>query len=149
MEAGARSRASVEEADDEAGDLESIHAGVDHGQGTIRARSCPATCSTGSRVSGATSRRLRVERRGRGGDVPDSVGLPGVPRAQVCTAWLEPSGRSSSRRAPRGAFVTRREIARAFDLPLERVRVIAEPLGGRSVASSRSSSRSRWVRRSR
>jgi hypothetical protein len=32
MEPGARSPARVEEADDEAGDLESIHAGVDHGQ---------------------------------------------------------------------------------------------------------------------
>ncbi len=29
-----------------------------------------------------------------------------------------------------GAFVTRSELARAFDLPLERIRVVAEPLGG-------------------
>ena len=26
--------------------------------------------------------------------------------------------------------MTRRELARAFDLPLERIRVIAEPIGG-------------------
>ena len=49
---------------------------------------------------------------------------------QVCTAWLEPSGALVVSTSTQGSFVTRRELARAFDLPLERVRVIAEPLGG-------------------
>ena len=49
---------------------------------------------------------------------------------QVCTAWLEPSGTLVVSTSTQGSFVTQRELARAFDLPLERVRVIAEPLGG-------------------
>ena len=49
---------------------------------------------------------------------------------QVCTAWLEPSGVLVVSTSTQGSFVTRRELARAFDLPLERIRVIAEPLGG-------------------
>ena len=48
----------------------------------------------------------------------------------MCTAWLEPSGTLVVSTSTQGSFVTRRELARAFDLPLERVRVIAEPLGG-------------------
>ena len=49
---------------------------------------------------------------------------------QVCTAWLEPSGTLVVSTSTQGSFVTQRELARAFDLPLERIRVIAEPLGG-------------------
>ena len=49
---------------------------------------------------------------------------------QVCTAWLEPSGTLVVSTSTQGSFVTRSELARAFDLPLERIRVIAEPLGG-------------------
>jgi CO/xanthine dehydrogenase Mo-binding subunit len=48
----------------------------------------------------------------------------------VCTAWLEPSGSLVVSTSTQGSFVTRNELARAFDLPLERVRVVAEPLGG-------------------
>ena len=49
---------------------------------------------------------------------------------QVCTAWLEPSGTLVVSTSTQGSFVTRNELVRAFDLPLERIRVIAEPLGG-------------------
>jgi CO/xanthine dehydrogenase Mo-binding subunit len=49
---------------------------------------------------------------------------------QVCTAWLEPGGTLVVSTSTQGSFVTRRELAGAFGLPLERVRVVAEPLGG-------------------
>jgi CO/xanthine dehydrogenase Mo-binding subunit len=49
---------------------------------------------------------------------------------QVCTAWLEPSGTLVVSTSTQGSFITRRELARAFGLALERIRVIAEPLGG-------------------
>ncbi len=49
---------------------------------------------------------------------------------QVCTAWLEPDGSLVVSTSTQGSFVTRGELARAFDLPLERIRVVAEPLGG-------------------
>jgi CO/xanthine dehydrogenase Mo-binding subunit len=49
---------------------------------------------------------------------------------QVCTAWLEPGGTLVVSTSTQGSFITRRELATAFALPLERVRVVAEPLGG-------------------
>ena len=49
---------------------------------------------------------------------------------QVSTAWLEPDGRLVVSTSTQGSFVTQKELARAFGLPLDRVRVVAEPLGG-------------------
>jgi CO/xanthine dehydrogenase Mo-binding subunit len=49
---------------------------------------------------------------------------------QVCTAWLEPSGTLVVSACTQGSFVTRNGLARTFDLPLDRIRVIAEPIGG-------------------
>jgi CO/xanthine dehydrogenase Mo-binding subunit len=49
---------------------------------------------------------------------------------QVCTAWLEPSGTLVVSASTQGSFVTRNGLARAFDLPLDRIRVVAEPIGG-------------------
>ena len=49
---------------------------------------------------------------------------------QVSTAWLEPGGTLVVSTSTQGSLVTRRELAGAFGLPLERIRVIAEPLGG-------------------
>ena len=131
MEVGAPLARSVEEADDEAGDLESIHAGVDHGQED----------DPGEELSGNVLDRITRERGDLGAAFASSDAVvegtfrtPWVYQAylepQVCTAWLEPSGTLVVSTSTQGAFVTRREIARAFDLPLERVRVIAEPLGG-------------------
>jgi CO/xanthine dehydrogenase Mo-binding subunit len=131
MEVGAPLARTVEETDDEAGDLESIHSGVDHGQED----------DPGEELSGNVLDRITRER----GDIAAALAssdavvegtfrTPWVYQAylepQVCTAWIEPSGTLVVSTSTQGAFVTRREIARAFDLPLERVRVIAEPLGG-------------------
>ena len=49
---------------------------------------------------------------------------------QVATAWLEPDGTLVVSTRTQGSFVTQRELARAFGLPLDRIRVVAEPLGG-------------------
>jgi CO/xanthine dehydrogenase Mo-binding subunit len=131
MDVGAPLARTVEDADDEAGDLESIHAGVDHGQADDPAEELSANVLD----------RITREQ----GDVPAALAAsaavvegtfrtPWVHQAylepQVCTAWLEPSGTLVVSTATQGSFVTQRELARAFDLPLDRVRVIAEPLGG-------------------
>jgi len=49
---------------------------------------------------------------------------------QTATAWLEPDGELVVSASTQGAFPTRQELATLFGLPLERVRVRAEPLGG-------------------
>jgi CO/xanthine dehydrogenase Mo-binding subunit len=131
MDVGAPLARTVEDADDEAGDLESIHAGVDHGQADDPAEELSANVLD----------RITREQ----GDVPAAFAAsaaivegtfrtPWVHQAylepQVCTAWLEPSGTLVVSTSTQGSFVTQRELARAFDLPLDRVRVIAEPLGG-------------------
>ena len=131
MEVGAPLARTVEDADDEAGDLESIHAGVDDGQAD----------DPEEQLSGNVLDRITREQ----GDVAAAFAAsaavvegtfrtPWVYQAylepQVCTAWLEPSGTLVVSTSTQGTFVTQREVARAFDLPLERVRVIAEPLGG-------------------
>jgi CO/xanthine dehydrogenase Mo-binding subunit len=122
---------SVEDTDDEAGDLESIHAGVDHGQ-----EDDPT-----EELSGNVLDRITRDDGDVGAAFAASAAIvegtfrtPWVYQAylepQVCTAWLEPSGTLVVSTSTQGSFVTQRELARAFDLPLERVRVIAEPLGG-------------------
>ncbi len=131
MEVGAPLARTVEEVDEEGADLESIHAGVDHGQED----------DAGEQLSGNVLDRVTRER----GDlaaafaasdvvVEGTFRTPWVYQAylepQVCTAWLEPSGALVVSTSTQGVFVTRNELARAFDLPLERVRVIAEPIGG-------------------
>jgi CO/xanthine dehydrogenase Mo-binding subunit len=131
MNVGAPLARILEEADDEAGDLESIHAGVDHGEADDPAEE----------LSGNVLDRITREQ----GDVAAAFAAsaevvegtfrtPWVHQAylepQVCTAWLEPSGTLVVSTSTQGSFVTQRELARAFDLPLDRVRVIAEPLGG-------------------
>jgi CO/xanthine dehydrogenase Mo-binding subunit len=131
MEPGAALARSVEETDDEGADLESVHAGVDHGQED----------DPGEELSGNVLDRVTRER----GDVAAAFAesdavvegtfrTPWIYQAyiepQVCTAWLEPSGTLVVSTSTQGSFITRRELARAFARPLEDIRVIAEPLGG-------------------
>jgi CO/xanthine dehydrogenase Mo-binding subunit len=131
MELGAPLARSVEETDDEAGDLESIHAGVDHGQDDD-----PTEELSGNVLDRITRDDGDVEAAfaASAAVVEGTFRTPWVYQAylepQVCTAWLEPSGTLVVSTSTQGSFVTQRELARAFDLPLERVRVIAEPLGG-------------------
>jgi CO/xanthine dehydrogenase Mo-binding subunit len=131
MDVGAPLARTVEESDDEAGDLESIHAGVDHGQADD-----PEEVFSGNVLDRITRANGDVAAAFAASDavVEGTFRTPWVYQAylepQVCTAWLEPSGTLVVSTSTQGAFVTQRELARAFDLPLDRVRVIAEPLGG-------------------
>ena len=137
---------------DEGGDLESIHAGVDHGQETTPSRrSSPATCSTASRARTATSPRRSPRatwssrgRSGRRGCYQAYI------EPQVCTAWLEPSGTLVVSTSTQGSFVTQQR-ARARVRPPARPHPRRSPSrsAARSAASSRSSSRSRRAPRSR
>jgi CO/xanthine dehydrogenase Mo-binding subunit len=131
MQPGAALARVVEASDDEAGDLESIHAGVDHGQEDDRAEQLSENV-----LDRVTRDRGDLEAAFASSDaiVEGTFRTPWVYQAylepQVCTAWLEPSGTLVVSTSTQGSFVTRRELARAFDLPLEDIRVIAEPLGG-------------------
>jgi CO/xanthine dehydrogenase Mo-binding subunit len=131
MEVGAPLARTVEETDDEAGDLESIHAGVDHGQ-----EDDPSEALSGNVLDRVTreSGDVTAAFAASAVTVEGTFRTPWVYQAylepQVSTAWLEPSGVLVVSTSTQGSFVTQRELARAFDLPLERVRVVAEPLGG-------------------
>src|SRR5262249_32355172 len=112
-------------------DLESIHAGVDHGhEDDATERLSENVLDRIARDAGD----LEAAFASSDAIVEGTFRTPWVYQAylepQVCTAWLEPSGSLAVSTSTQGAFVTQREIARAFDLPLERVRVVAEPLGG-------------------
>jgi len=49
---------------------------------------------------------------------------------QTATAWLEPGGTLAISSSTQGSFIVRREVATAYGLELEQVRVRAAPLGG-------------------
>ncbi len=131
MEPGAALARTVEETDEEGAELESIHAGVDHGQADD-----PAEELSGNVLDRITRENGDVAAAFAGSDAvaEGTFRTPWVYQAyiepQVCTTWLEPSGTLVVSTSTQGSFVTRNELARAFDLPLERIRVIAEPLGG-------------------
>jgi CO/xanthine dehydrogenase Mo-binding subunit len=131
MEPGAPLARLVEEADDEGGDLESIHTGVDRGQ-----EDDPGEQLSANVLDRVTREHGDVAAAFAASDavVEGTFRTPWVYQAyiepQVCTAWLEPSGTLVVSTSTQGSFVTRRELARTFDLPLDRVRVIAEPIGG-------------------
>jgi len=120
----------VEEAEG-GGDLESIHAGVDHGlQDADQEQLSGNVLDRVHRKSGDAAAALDAS------DVlvSGTYRTPWVYQAyiepQVATAWLEPSGALVVSTSTQGSFMTRSELARSFGLPLERIRVIAEPLGG-------------------
>ena len=130
MEPGAPLARLVEESE-EGGDLESIHAGVDHGQ-----EDDPGEEFSSNVLDRITRERGDVDAAFAASDVvvEGTFRTPWIYQAyiepQVCTAWLEPSGTLVVSTSTQGSFVTRNELTRAFDLPLDRVRVIAEPIGG-------------------
>src|SRR5262245_30161084 len=131
METDAPLARTVEKTDDEAGDLESIHAGVDHGQEDDPGEELsPNVLDRITRESGDVAAAFDAS----AATVEGTFRTPWVYQAylepQVSTAWLEPSGALVVSTSTQGSFVTQRELARTFDLPLDRVRVIAEPLGG-------------------
>jgi CO/xanthine dehydrogenase Mo-binding subunit len=130
MEPGAP-LARVADEEETGGDLESIHAQTDGGQDDEEEE----------QLSGNV---LDTVRRNRGEtaaafDSSDAVVsatfrtpwvYQGYIEPQVATAWIEPNGTLVVSTSTQGSFVTQRELARAYGLPLERIRVVAEPLGG-------------------
>ncbi len=54
----------------------------------------------------------------------------GYLEAQACTAWLDEDGTLVVESSTQGAFSLRSDIAKVLGLPLQRVRVVATPLGG-------------------
>jgi CO/xanthine dehydrogenase Mo-binding subunit len=131
MEVGAPLARTVEETDDEGGDLESIHLSVDHGQ-----EDDPGEQLSANVLDRVTRERGDLAAAFAASDaiVEGTFRTPWVYQAyiepQVCTAWQEPSGMLVVSTSTQGSFVTRRELERAFGLPLERIRVVAEPIGG-------------------
>jgi len=130
MTPGAPLARLVEEAEN-GGDLESIHAGVDRGQEDGEQEQLSGNVLDRiHRKSGDAAASLEAS----DAVVSGTFRTPWVYQAyiepQVATAWLEPSGSLVVSTSTQGSFVTRSELARAFGLPLDRIRVIAEPLGG-------------------
>ena len=130
MKEGSPLARSVEEGD-EGGDLESIHAEVDHGQADDEQEKLSANVlDRVHRSEGDVAAALAASDVVVSGTFRTPWVYQAYLEPQVCTAWLEPSGTLVVSTSTQGSFVTRRELARAFGLPLERIRVIAEPLGG-------------------
>ncbi len=126
-----RALARVVEEDDGGGDLESIHAGVDKGQEDDDEEQLSGNVlDTVRRNSGDATALLETS----DAVVSGTFRTPWVYQAyiepQVATAWLEPNGSLVVSTSTQGSFVTQRELARAFGLSLDRIRVVAEPLGG-------------------
>ncbi|MDW8339665.1 MAG: molybdopterin cofactor-binding domain-containing protein, partial [Thermoleophilia bacterium] len=118
-------------AGEEASELESIHAGVDHGGEEGEAEPLSANVVGRVRrcegdVAGALAASDAV--------VEGTFRTPWMYQAylepQTATAWREPDGTLVVSTSTQGSFITRSELARAFGLAEEDVRVIAEPLGG-------------------
>ena len=115
----------------EGSDLESIHAGVAAGDDE----------ADSEELSGNVLRRARYHRGDAAAALESSDAVvsstfrtPWVYQAylepQAATAWIEPDGTLAVSTSTQGLFITRSELARAYGLPLERVRVKGTPLGG-------------------
>ncbi len=126
-----RALARVVEDDEGGSDLESIHASVSKGEESEDEEQLSGNVlDTVRRSSGDAAAVLESS----DAVVSGTFRTPWIYQAyiepQVSTAWLEPNGVLVVSTSTQGTFVTQRELARAFGLPLERIRVIAEPLGG-------------------
>jgi CO/xanthine dehydrogenase Mo-binding subunit len=116
---------------EEGGDLESVHAAVDHGQqDEDRERLSANVLDRVHRSAGDVEAALAASDVVLSGTFRTPWVYQAYIEPQACTAWSEPSGTLVVSTSTQGSFLTRRELARAFDLPLERIRVIAEPVGG-------------------
>jgi CO/xanthine dehydrogenase Mo-binding subunit len=123
--------ARVADEEETGGDLESIHAGVDRGQDDEDEEQLSGNVlATVHRSDGDVAAALEAS----DAVVSGTFRTPWVYQAyiepQVATAWLEPNGTLVVSTSTQGSFVTQREVERAFGLPLDRIRVVAEPIGG-------------------
>jgi CO/xanthine dehydrogenase Mo-binding subunit len=126
-----RPLARVAEEGEGGGDLESIHAGVTKGQEDGEEEQLSGNVLDAVRRSSGDAAALLET---SDAVVSGTFRTPWIYQAyiepQVATAWLEPNESLVVSTSTQGSFVTQRELARAFGLPLERIRVVAEPLGG-------------------
>ena len=126
-----RALARVTHEGEDGGDLESIHAGVDKGQEEGDDEQLSGNVlDTVHRSAGDATAVLEASDVVVSGTFRTPWVYQAYVEPQVATAWLEPNGNLVVSTSTQGTFVTQRELARAFDLPLERIRVVAEPLGG-------------------
>lgn len=118
-------------AEESGGDLESIHAGVDHGQEDEQAEQLSANVlGRVHRADGDVEAAFAASEAVAEGTFRTPWVYQAYLEPQVATAWQEPGGTLVVSTSTQGSFVTRSELARAFGLPENRIRVIAEPLGG-------------------
>ena len=116
---------------DEGGDLGSAHAAVGGGEEEI-----PAEELSGNVLGRAYYADGDLDEAFAASEavVSATFRTPWVYQAyvepQTATARLDPDGTLVVSSATQGAFVTRTELAGAFDLPMHRVRVEPAPLGG-------------------
>ena len=112
-------------------DLGSIHAGVDHGEESDREEQLSANVlDRVTRSTGDAAAILRESDAVAAGTFRSPWVYQAYLEPQVSTAWLEPGGVLVVSTSTQGSYATRNTLARVFDLPLDRVRVVAEPLGG-------------------
>jgi CO/xanthine dehydrogenase Mo-binding subunit len=117
---------------EEAGaDLESIHAGAGGAaQGDDEEPLSPNVLKRVRRRGGDPEAALAASEAVVSGTFHTPWVYQGYLEPQTATAWVDPDGTLVVSTSTQGAFITRSELARAFGLPLERVRVRPEPLGG-------------------
>ncbi len=129
MEPGNCLARRVEEAT-EGGDLESIHAGASGGEHDHDEQLSGNVLDRVHRKQGDAAAALESS----DAVVSGTFRTPWVYQAyiepQAATAWLEPDGTLAVSVATQGSFVSRSELARSYGLPLDKIRIIAEPLGG-------------------
>jgi CO/xanthine dehydrogenase Mo-binding subunit len=123
--------ARVSEEEEGGSDLASIHTDVDQGSDAPDEEQLSGNVlDTVRRAAGDAAALLEAS----DAVVEGTFRTPWVHQAyiepQTATAWFEPNGTLVVSTSTQGTFVTRRELADAFGLPLERIRVIGEPLGG-------------------
>jgi CO/xanthine dehydrogenase Mo-binding subunit len=123
--------ARVADEEETGGDLESIHTGVDRGQDDEQEEQLSGNVlDTVRRNDGDVAALFEASDAVVSGTFQTPWVYQAYIEPQVATAWLEPNETLVVSTATQGSFVTQRELARAYGLPLDRIRVVAEPLGG-------------------
>jgi CO/xanthine dehydrogenase Mo-binding subunit len=123
--------AQREEADEEGADLGSAHADVDSGDTGSQGETLSENVTgRGTRSQGDVERALTESDAVVSGRFETPWMYQAYLEPQTATAWLEPGDVLAVSTSTQGAFVTRRELADAFGLPYDKVRVRAAPLGG-------------------
>ena len=112
------------------GDLESIHAGASGGEHDHEEQLSGNVLDRVHRTRGDVAAALASSDAVVSGTFRTPWVYQGYIEPQVATAWLEPDGTLAVSVATQGSFVSRSELGRAYGLPLDKIRIIAEPLGG-------------------